>query len=146
MSYQDTVKKYIIDNFFYGAETDISPETSFLGSNIIDSTGILEVVSFLQDTFNVTIGDDEMLPENLDSLENIEQFIRKMNGKSWKLKPMCGISGIYSHQSGSCRAGNQADDRCRNPPGPDGSGIYRRSYRSQPCQAEHHHLSNFTDP
>ncbi len=81
--YQDTVKKFIIDNYFYGADTDISPETSFLGSNIIDSTGMLEVVSFLQDTFDITIGDDEMLPENLDSLKNIEQFLmRKINGKS----------------------------------------------------------------
>ena len=83
MSYQDTVRKFIIDNFFYGADTDIGPETSFLGNNIIDSTGILEVVSFLQDIFDITIGDDEMLPENLDSLKNIEQFLmRKMNGKS----------------------------------------------------------------
>jgi acyl carrier protein len=79
--YQDTVKQFIIDNFFYGADTNISPDTSFLGSNIVDSTGILEIVSFLQDTFNVTIDDDEMLPENLDSLKNIEQFlIRKLNG------------------------------------------------------------------
>ena len=77
------MKKFIIDNFFYGEEADISPETSFIEHNIIDSTGILEVVSFLQDTFNVVISDDEMLPENLDSLKNIEQFlIRKMNGKS----------------------------------------------------------------
>lgn len=83
MSYQDTVKTFIIDNFFYGEDADISPETSFIEHNIIDSTGILEVVSFLQDTFNVVISDDEMLPENLDSLKNIEQFlIRKMNGKS----------------------------------------------------------------
>lgn len=83
MSCQDTVKKFIIDNFFYGADANISPETSFLGSNIVDSTGILEVVSFLQDTFNVVISDDEMLPENLDCLKNIEQFlIRKMNCKS----------------------------------------------------------------
>jgi acyl carrier protein len=85
MSYQDTVKTFIIDNFFYGEDTDISPETSFIEHNIIDSTGILEVVSFLQDTFNVVISDDEMLPENLDSLKNIEQFlIRKMNGKAPK--------------------------------------------------------------
>ena len=77
------MKKFIIDNFFYGEDADISPETSFIEHNIIDSTGILEVVSFLQDTFNVVISDDEMLPENLDSLKNIEQFlIRKMNGKS----------------------------------------------------------------
>jgi acyl carrier protein len=83
MSYQETVKKFIIDNFYYGVDTDIAPETSFLGQNIVDSTGILEVVSFLQNTFNVVIGDDEMLPENLDSLKNIEQFlIRKTNGKS----------------------------------------------------------------
>jgi acyl carrier protein len=83
MNYQETVKKFIIDNFYYGETADIGPETSFLGQNIVDSTGILEVVSFLQDTFKVVIGDDEMLPENLDSLKNIEQFLtRKMNGKS----------------------------------------------------------------
>lgn len=78
--YQETVKKFIIENFFYGTETTIDPETSFLGSSIVDSTGILEIVSFIQDTYDVTIGEEEMLPENLDSLKNIEQFlIRKLD-------------------------------------------------------------------
>lgn len=81
--YQDKVKQFIIDNFYYGADATIDPETSFLRSNIVDSTGILEIVSYLQDTFKITINDDEMLPENLDSLNNIEKLlIRKMNGKS----------------------------------------------------------------
>jgi acyl carrier protein len=45
--------------------------------NIIDSTGVLEMVGFLEETFNITIEDDELIPENLDSLDKIETYIKR---------------------------------------------------------------------
>lgn len=72
------VKKYIVDNFLFGDESKIQANsTSFLNNGIIDSTGMLEVITFLEEAFKIKIEDHELLPENLDSLENIDRFIAK---------------------------------------------------------------------
>ena len=68
------VRAYIVENFLYGEEGRITEETSFLGSSIIDSTGVLELVNYLEETFNIRIQDDEIVPENLDSLINIKPY------------------------------------------------------------------------
>jgi acyl carrier protein len=53
----------------------IQDDTSFLEQGIIDSTGILELVEFVQDTFSIKVEDEELMPDNLDSLNNLEKFI-----------------------------------------------------------------------
>jgi acyl carrier protein len=57
--------------------TKLKNSDSFLNTGIIDSTGILEVITFIQDELDLTIEDDEMIPENLDSVNNILAFIKK---------------------------------------------------------------------
>ena len=69
------VKDYIIETFLFGAESELATDTSFLDEGIIDSTGVLELVEYLEKTFGVTIEDEELLPDNLDSLGQIETFI-----------------------------------------------------------------------
>jgi acyl carrier protein len=54
---------------------DIQEDTSFLDLGIIDSTGVIELISFLEETYGIHVEDDEMVPENLDSLKNIEQYV-----------------------------------------------------------------------
>jgi acyl carrier protein len=82
MSQTDVVRDFVIENFLYGEDGRLQDDTSFLGSSIIDSTGVLELVSFLEGTYHITINDDEMVPENLDSLNNIDQFLKgKLNGQ-----------------------------------------------------------------
>ena len=71
------VKDFIVETFLFGDDSELTGNVSFLEKNIIDSTGILELVSFLEVTFNITINDDELLPENLDSLSNINKFVSK---------------------------------------------------------------------
>ena len=71
------IKSYIIENFLFGDEGGLEDNTSFLDAGIIDSTGILELVDFLDDEFNIKISDDEILPENLDSINNIINFLDK---------------------------------------------------------------------
>ncbi len=72
------VRKFIVDNFLFGDESKIKDNSmSFLNNGIIDSTGMLEVITFLEETFNIKIEDHELLPENLDSIENIDRFISK---------------------------------------------------------------------
>jgi len=75
---KEKVKTYIIENFLLGNVSDaLTDDDSFLEKGIIDSTGILELVSFVQETFNIKIDDMELVPDNLDSLNNLEAFIIK---------------------------------------------------------------------
>jgi len=82
MEYLNTVKEFVVENFLYGDGDQLTEETSFLGSGIIDSTGILELVSFLEETYGISINDEELIPENFDSLKNIDKFLdNKLRGR-----------------------------------------------------------------
>ena len=69
------IKKFVVDSFLFGSEDSFSVETSFLDEGIIDSTGILELVQFLEDTYAITIEDHELIPENLDSISKIVAYL-----------------------------------------------------------------------
>jgi acyl carrier protein len=77
-----TVRGFIANNFLYGeAEESLADDTSFLATGMIDSTGILELVTFLEHTFGIRVEDDEVVPENLDSLGRITAYVaRKLAG------------------------------------------------------------------
>ena len=72
-----TVRKYLLDNFVMGGDVEIRDETSFMASHVLDSTGFIELISFIEETFGLRITDEEMLPENLDSLDAIEAFVAR---------------------------------------------------------------------
>ena len=74
------VGDFIVANFLFGQESQRpTPDQSFLESSIIDSTGILELVAFVEQRYHVSIADRELMPENLDSLNNLSAFVlRKM--------------------------------------------------------------------
>ena len=75
------VRAFIIENFLFGDESQSFSETdSFLKSSLIDSTGILELVHFIEQRFGITVEDEEMIPENLDSLENVVRFVARNRG------------------------------------------------------------------
>ena len=81
MDYKEVIREFIIDNFLFGDDSGIDENSSFLDNAIIDSTGILELVTFLEETYDIRVEDEELIPENLDSIQNIEKFlIRKRNG------------------------------------------------------------------
>jgi len=77
----EDIRTYIVDNFLFGDGDDLHYETSFLESGIIDSTGILELITFLEETCHIKVEDEELTPENLDSLEEIHDFLER------KLRP-----------------------------------------------------------
>jgi acyl carrier protein len=72
-----TVRNFIVDNFLFGAAEGLTDQISFLDEGIIDSTGVLELVEFLEKTFHFTVEDEELIPDNLDSIDNIEAFVQK---------------------------------------------------------------------
>ncbi len=74
--YKDTVAKFVVDNFLFGDGARLEKDTSFLNEGIIDSTGILELIMFLEEEFDIKIEDQDLTPENLDSLSNISAFIQ----------------------------------------------------------------------
>jgi acyl carrier protein len=72
------IKAFIVSNFMFGQEGDgLADDQSFLESGIIDSTGLLELVSFVEQQYGISIADRELVPENLDSLRNISQFVAR---------------------------------------------------------------------
>jgi len=77
MAFKDEVKSFIEDNFMVEFSSDFSNEDSFLEYGIIDSTGVLELVLHLEETFNIKVEDNEILPENLDSLDGIDKFLQQ---------------------------------------------------------------------
>jgi acyl carrier protein len=75
-SHADDVRYFVIENFLFGQGGDsLSDEDSFLEKGIIDSTGVLELVAFLEDKYGIKIEDDELIPDNLDSISHLTRFI-----------------------------------------------------------------------
>ena len=81
------VRRFIGENFLFRDDGDaITPDASLLDAGIIDSTGVLELVCFLESTFGIEIQDDEMLPENLDSIRAITHYVsRKLESRRVEL-------------------------------------------------------------
>lgn len=78
MSEEQKIRSYILENYlFTDDESALGNQDSFLEKGILDSTGILEVIYFLEEQFGIKIEDEEMLPENLDSVANICAFIER---------------------------------------------------------------------
>jgi acyl carrier protein len=81
MDYSTTVRDFIVENFLFGDGERLNDNTSFMEEGIIDSTGILELVFFLEENFGIKVEDDELVPENMDNLQNIARFLeRKLAG------------------------------------------------------------------
>lgn len=75
------IRRFIEDNFVMGThDTPLGDSDSFLDHHVLDSTGFLELVRFLEEHFEIKIADDEMIPENLDSVESIAQFLARKRG------------------------------------------------------------------
>jgi len=71
----DALRKFIKESFLFGRDDAFSNEDSFLELGIIDSTGVLELVTFIEEQYRITIEDEELVPENLDSIDNLVKFI-----------------------------------------------------------------------
>ena len=78
MNVEAEIRNFILDNFIFDQnEDELGNDASFLDEGIIDSTGILELVSFIEETYGIHVEDDELIPENLDSVNNVISFIEK---------------------------------------------------------------------
>ena len=80
MELNTTIRQFIIENFLFEEDENLKEDTSFLEAGIIDSTGILELVSFIEENYGITVEDEELIPENLDSIANVVAYLNRKNG------------------------------------------------------------------
>lgn len=82
MDTRQVIRNYILENFlFVDDPSAIADDASFLEQGIIDSVGALEITVFLEQRFGLSVKEEEMLPINLDSVNNLVSFIeRKRKG------------------------------------------------------------------
>ena len=75
------VRSFIVENYLLGSDYSFEDSDSFLDHSIIDSVGILQLITFLEDTYGTTVEDEERIPQNLDSINAVSAYIcRKLNG------------------------------------------------------------------
>lgn len=78
MQVKQEIRNFIVDNFYYGQDTNaLTDDVSFLENGIIDSTGVLELVSFIQETYAIQVQDDEIVPDHFDSLSKLSSFVAR---------------------------------------------------------------------
>jgi acyl carrier protein len=74
------IRGFVVENFLFGNEDGLKNETLFLDEGIIDSTGILELVSYLEEEYGISVEDEELIPENLGSINNVVAYLEKKIG------------------------------------------------------------------
>jgi acyl carrier protein len=75
MHVKQEVRQFVIDNFLFGREGELRNEDSFLENGIIDSTGVLELISFLGERFGLELGETDLTPDNLDSIDKVTRLV-----------------------------------------------------------------------
>jgi len=78
MPYTDRIKSFILETFLFTDDPSvINDRESLLDRGVIDSTGVLELVMFLEEEFAISVRDDELIPDNLDSIERVNAFVKR---------------------------------------------------------------------
>ena len=73
---KEKIRMFVIENFLFDDNGDLEDNTSFLEEGIIDSTGVFELVGFIEEEFSINIEDEELIPENLDSINNVTDYLQ----------------------------------------------------------------------
>jgi acyl carrier protein len=74
---EDDIRNFVSTDFLFGRQLDLQPHDSLLENGVIDSTGVLELVSFLEERYSIKVEDDEVVPDNLDSIVNIAAYVSR---------------------------------------------------------------------
>lgn len=81
MDIRSDIRNYILGNFMMGRQnSELADSDSLLNKGIIDSTGVLELVSFLEETYQITVEEHELVPGNLDSVDNLFKYLQTKKG------------------------------------------------------------------
>ncbi len=77
MEIKKQLREFITTNFYVANPDELSDEASLLDAGVVDSTGVLEVIGFIEDTFGIEVEDEEMIPDNLDSIARITALVER---------------------------------------------------------------------
>jgi len=77
MKHEPEIRKFIAEKFLFGEDNNLPSDASLLEAGIIDSTGVLELISYLEEQFKIKVDDDELVPENLDTIAGVCRFLSK---------------------------------------------------------------------
>lgn len=77
MTTRETIRCFVFESFYVDDPDTLSDRASLIERGIIDSTGVLEVIEFLESTFGIAVGDAEVVSANLDSIERITAFVER---------------------------------------------------------------------
>ena len=80
MEIKEQIRAFVTSNFYVADPAALEDDASLLDRGIIDSTGVLEVIFFIEETFGIKVEDSEMLPDNLDSIDRIANFVARKKG------------------------------------------------------------------
>ncbi|MEW6417393.1 MAG: acyl carrier protein [Nitrospirota bacterium] len=81
MQLNSEIRNFIVENFLYGRDDGLGDNVSFLEKGLIDSTGVLELVAFVEEKYGISVADEELIPDNFDSINNLSTYIvKKLNG------------------------------------------------------------------
>lgn len=82
MTVQQRIRRFILENFYVSDPAEVADDTLLVTAGFVDSTGMLEVIAFLEEQFGIRIADHETTPENLESIERMAAFVaRKRAGR-----------------------------------------------------------------
>lgn len=78
MDIRTQVREFVVDSFMMGRDpSELTDKSSLLDMGIIDSTGVLELVGYLEDSFEIGVEDEELLPDNLDTINSLVEFVER---------------------------------------------------------------------
>lgn len=77
MQILDEIRQFIVDTFLFGQDGDLRNDDSFLERGLLDSTGVLELITYLEERFGVKVQDHDLTPENLDSLQRVAAYVER---------------------------------------------------------------------
>ena len=92
------IREFIVNNFLFNQEHSLHDDDSFMELGIVDSTGVLELVAFLEEKYAIEVG-DELSPENLDSISRLTKFVSRKLGEVLPAAPYFGISDSIPQES-----------------------------------------------
>jgi acyl carrier protein len=81
------IREFITGNFYIADPKALRDDASLIDMGVVDSTGVLEVISFLESHYGFTVGEDETVPENLDSIARIVAFVARKKGQPASTAP-----------------------------------------------------------
>jgi acyl carrier protein len=75
---RSAIRNFIEENFLFQiGDQNLADDQSLLEAGVVDSTGVLELVAFLEDTFDLQIADKDIIPQNLDTVDSITAFVER---------------------------------------------------------------------